>query len=47
MQYSRELKLLETYNMSEKQKIKLIENLYKLAHIHYSQFVKNKGKKIF
>lgn len=47
MQKNQELKYLETFDMSEEQKIKLIENLYKLAHINFNNFVKNDWQIIY
>lgn len=40
-EYHHELTLLERYNMSEERKIKLIENLYRLAHINYNNYIEN------
>ena len=40
-QYQEELKYLEQYNMSEEEKIRLIENLYRLANINFNNFIKN------
>jgi hypothetical protein len=45
--YSYELKLLEQCNMSQKRKIKLIENLYRLAHINFNNFIENDWEIIF
>ena len=45
--YSYELKLLEKYKISEKRKIKLIENLYRLANINFNNFIENDWKIIF
>jgi len=39
--YNHELKYLEQYNMSKEKKIKLIDNLYRLAHINFNNFVEN------
>lgn len=39
MQKYKELKYLEKYNMSEEEKIRLIEKLYKLAHINFNNFI--------
>jgi len=36
-----ELKYLKKYNMTEEQKIKLIQNLYRLAYINFNNFIKN------
>jgi len=35
-----ELKYLQKYRMSEEQKIKLIKNLYRLAHFTFNNYVK-------
>lgn len=47
MQYSKELKYLEQYDMTEEQKIQLIENLYRLAHINFNNFIENNWEIIF
>jgi hypothetical protein len=39
--YLDELKYLERYNIDEDKKIIFIENLYKLANINFSNFIKN------
>lgn len=39
--YSRELEYLRKYNMTEEQKIKFIENLYRLAYINFNNFIEN------
>lgn len=41
MQYSQELKYLEKYNMTEEEKVKFIENLYRLAYINFNNFIDN------
>lgn len=41
MQTHQEIKYLEKYNMCEEEKIKLIMNLYKLAHMNYNNFIEN------
>jgi len=40
-QHHHELTYLETYNASQEQKIRFIENLYKLAHISYDLYIEN------
>ena len=40
-QYQEELKYLQKYNISEEEKIRLIENLYRLANINFNNFIKN------
>jgi hypothetical protein len=40
-QYQEELKYLEQYDISEEEKIKFIENLYRLANINFNNFIKN------
>lgn len=42
-----ELKYLEKYNICEEEKIKLIENLYRLAHINFNNFIENNWKIIY
>lgn len=39
--YSSELRYLEQYNMSEERKIRLIENLYRLANMNFNSFIEN------
>lgn len=39
--YTEELKFFEEYEMSEDRKIKLIENLYRLANINFNNFIEN------
>ena len=39
--YAEELKFFEEYDMSEERKIKLIEDLYRLANILFNDFVEN------
>lgn len=39
--YAEELKFFEKYDMSEERKIKLIEDLYRLANILFDDFVEN------
>lgn len=41
MDYSQELKHLEKCNMTEEQKIKLIQNLYRLAYISFTNSIEN------
>ena len=40
-QYQEELTYLKQYNMSEEEKLKFIENLYRLANINFNNFIKN------
>ena len=39
--YQQELKYLINYNIKEQEKINLIENLYILANINFTNFIKN------
>ena len=41
IQYQEELKYLKNYDMSEDEKIRFIENLYRLANINFNNFIKN------
>lgn len=41
MQKYQELIYLEKYDICEDIKIKLVENLYRLAHINFNNFVEN------
>lgn len=47
MNVNKYLKYLEIYNMSESEKIRLIENLYRLAHINFNNFVENNWEIIY
>ena len=47
MNINKYLKYLERYNMSEAEKIRLIENLYRLAHINFNNFVENNWEIIY
>jgi len=40
-QYTKELKYLEEYDISEERKIRFIENLYRLANINFNNFIEN------
>ena len=40
-QYQEELKYFQKYDISEDEKIRFIENLYRLAHINFNNFIKN------
>ena len=46
-QYQEELKYLENYDMSEDEKIRFIENLYRLANINFNNFIKNNWQIIY
>jgi len=41
IQYEEELEYLVKYDISEEDKIKFIENLYRLANINLNNFIKN------
>ncbi|MFK7779774.1 MAG: hypothetical protein QM490_01390 [Candidatus Gracilibacteria bacterium] len=45
--YTEKLKYLKEYDISEEKKIRLIENLYKLANINFNNFIKNNGHIIY
>lgn len=38
--YKDELKHLEKYDISEEKKIRFIDNIYKLAHYNFNNFIK-------
>lgn len=42
-----ELWYLGNYNMWEEEKNRLIENLYRLAHINFNNFIENNWKIIY
>lgn len=39
--YSSELEYFKDYDMSEERKIRLIENLYRLANMNFNSFIEN------
>ena len=42
-----ELKYLKQYNISEENKIRFIENLYRLAHFNFNSFIENNWEKLY
>ncbi len=45
--YKKELERLKDYDVSEEEKIRFIDNLYRLANHNFNEFVKNWGKDIY
>ncbi len=45
--YKEELKCLEKYDVSIDEKIKFIENLYRLANMNFNNFVENNWQIIY
>lgn len=42
--YKKELECLKSYEVSEEEKIRFIDNLYRLANYNFNEFMKNWGE---